>query len=109
MEFGEVEYHRKQQNITPEWGGKELCAHNFEYNHEEHPDHQEHVVWFEDKASVEAKTWISRQYGAGVMLWHLGNENLEDGLPGPDGKVPGPGGVDPQIWEIFKPKNPTSP
>lgn len=39
----------------------------------------QHLVWYEDTASIQKKLWLARYYGLhGVSLWHMGNFTDED-------------------------------
>lgn len=42
-------------------------------------DRGNHVIWYEDEQSIEAKIWLAKYYGLhGVSLWYMGNYTAAD-------------------------------
>jgi len=100
LEHGEVKRILDERGITPEFVPED-CGSTFEYTVNSAPKkRRNHVVWYEDAATVGARLEISNELGTNAMLWRVGNEALEDDIRDKSGRLL-PGGEDPAIWDLF--------
>jgi spore germination protein len=100
IDWGQMQEIIEEKDLTPEFIPNQ-CGSVVEFE----DDGTEYVAWFDDVNSVKARMEISNEDGANIALWSVGNEPKEDDLPGRNGVIPGPGGEDPRIWDLFVSSN----